>query len=177
MTLQEYFETPESVLPQELTLGAMRVADAPFVSHQRVVLRLALALQAHTEAHGGEVFVSPIDVILDRDRALVLQPDLLFVSPQRAHIVGDRIDGAPDLVVEVLSPRPRIGDLSERVRWFSAYGVREIWLYHQTRRRLDILACRDGAVTTTVSFDAAARVRSAVLPQFDDTMTSILRDR
>ncbi|MBK9241221.1 MAG: Uma2 family endonuclease [Acidobacteria bacterium] len=64
----------------------------------------------------------------DRAQALVLQPDLLFVSASRGDIVTDRIHGAPDLVIEVLSPRPRIGELDERVGWFARYGVREIWL-------------------------------------------------
>ena len=142
MTLAEYFDTPETMLPQELIYGAMRVADAPFVSHQRVVLRLALAMERHVAAEGlGEVFLAPIDVVFDADRALVLQPDLLFVSRQRSDIVRERIYGTPDLVVEVLSPRPRVGELDERVQWFAQYGVREIWLYHQIERQMHVLAC------------------------------------
>ena len=138
MTLMEYFNTPETLLPQELIYGQMRVQDAPFVNHQRVVLQLAMALDAHTRRYReGEVFVAPIDVILDRQRALVVQPDILVVSPDRADIVHERIYGAPDLAIEVLSPHPRIGRVDERVQWFAEYGAREVWLYHQPERRLD----------------------------------------
>src|SRR4051812_6401054 len=94
MTLQEDQQTPKTMWPQELIDGVLQVADAPFVHHQRVVFRLARAMQAHAEAVGaGEVFVAPIDVVLDRERPLVLQPDVLFVSAERAAIVRDRIDG------------------------------------------------------------------------------------
>lgn len=175
MTIAEYFATPESLIPQELIFGVMRVADAPFVNHQRLVLRLATALQAHAEqTYAGEVFVAPIDVVLDRERALVLQPDLLFVSAARRDIVRERIHGAPDLVIEVLSPRPRIGYLDERVKWFAQYGVREIWLYDQHEARLHILGCEDGTVCSRVTCDADALITSGVLPDFHRTVRSVL---
>ena len=165
MTLLEYFNTPESLLPQELICGQMRVADAPFVSHQRIVLKLAMALQAHADHTGsGEVFVAPVDIVLDLDRDLVVQPDLLFISRDRIDIVHERIYGAPDLVVEVLSPRPRIGQLEERVGWFAEHGVREIWLYNQSSRTLDILGCEGGAVMSRTTVGHDDPIRSAVLP-------------
>jgi Uma2 family endonuclease len=175
MTLHEYFDTPEVLYPQELIDGVVRVAEAPFVSHQRVVLQLAMALHAHArETHAGEVFVAPIDVVFDRDRPLVLQPDLLFVSSQRLDIVQDRIYGAPDLVIEVLSPHPRIGQLAERVNWFAEYGVQEIWLYNQIDRELHVLGCDDGRVQWRTTCDAEAVPPSGVLPDFGRSMRSVL---
>ncbi|HUF47771.1 MAG TPA: Uma2 family endonuclease [Vicinamibacterales bacterium] len=165
MTLAEYFDTPETLVPQELIYGALRVADAPFVHHQRAVLSLALALERHVSGERlGEVLVAPVDVVLDAERALVLQPDLLFVSRARSDIVRDRVYGAPDLVIEVLSPRPRIGALNERVEWFARYGVREIWLYDQAKRRMHVLVCRDGQVVRSAVLVTSDRVRSGVLP-------------
>ena len=175
MTLAEYLATPETVLPRELVDGTLRVAEAPFVSHQRVVFAIARALHEHAGINGaGEIVIAPIDVILDPERDLVVQPDLLFVSRDRSHIVRDRVYGAPDLVVEVLSPNPRIGTLSERVGWFAEYGVREIWLYHQHARRLDVLACEGGHVASTERYDRDQPVRSTVLPHFGRTMESVL---
>jgi Uma2 family endonuclease len=175
MTLMEYFNTPETLLPQELIYGQMRVQDAPFVNHQRVVLQLAMALDAHTRRYReGEVFVAPIDVILDRQRALVVQPDILVVSPDRADIVHERIYGAPDLAIEVLSPHPRIGRVDERVQWFAEYGAREVWLYHQPERRLDVLACADGAVVARATFTERDQVRSAVLPSLDQPLGQLI---
>ena len=175
MTVMEYFNTPETLLPAELIYGEMRVSDAPFVSHQRIVLKLATILNAHTRQYGeGEVFVAPIDVVLDQERALVVQPDILVVSPQRAEIVRDRIYGAPDLAIEVLSPHPRIGRVDERVKWFAGYGVREVWLYRQPDRRLDVLSCANGVVTArdTLTFDDP--VRSDVLPSLTATVRGLV---
>lgn len=53
-----------------------------------------------------------------------------FISNQRRDIITDRFWGAPDMVLEVMSPNPRIGDVQERVEWFCEYGVRECWLVH-----------------------------------------------
>lgn len=177
MTLEEYQQTPESVLPQELIYGVVCAADAPFVPHQRIVFQLACALDAHvTAAQAGEVFVAPVDVILDRERALVVQPDILFVARERSYTVQDRVYGAPDMVVEVLSPNPRIGQLDERLRWFASAGVREVWLYHQFAHVLQVLRCQDGRVATTASFEGATPIRSAVLPGFNGAVSSLFRD-
>ena len=148
MTLLEYFNTPETVLPQELIDCEIRVRDAPFVNHQRAVFKMALALEARAVWTPGEVLIAPVDVVLDTERPLVLQPDIVWVDYRQQEIVRERVYGAPDLVIEVLSPRPRIGDVEERVRLFAGYGVREIWLYHQTMARLDVLQTDGGGRVT-----------------------------
>ena len=177
MTLAEYQQTPESVLPQELIYGVVCAADAPFVPHQRVVFQLARALDEHVDAvQAGEVFVAPVDVVLDRERALVVQPDILFVARERSYTVQDRVYGAPDMVAEVLSPNPRIGQLDERLRWFASAGVREVWLYHQFAHVLQVLACRDGRVVTTASFEGTTSIRSAVLPGFSRSVSTLFRN-
>jgi Uma2 family endonuclease len=175
MTIEEYLRTPESVLPQELAYGDLRVAEAPRVPHQRAVGRLFLALNQHAnECAPGEVWLSPIDVIFDQDRHLVAQPDLLFISRARADIVSDRIRGAPDLVVEVLSPHPRVGTLDEHLQWFARYGVRECWVVDLARRRLDVIAFDRGTIRSRVRFEERAPIHSEVLPDFDRTLTQIL---
>jgi Uma2 family endonuclease len=95
----------------------------------------------------------------DYDRALVLQPDLLFVSRQRSHIVQDRVVGAPDMILEVLSPHPRIGSLDQRVELFARYGVRELWLLHQDTRRFELLGSENGRAVSRYSVDYGTRSR------------------
>jgi len=166
MTTAEYFATPETVRPAELAYGVLRVADAPAVRHQRVVRDLTIRLTAFANEHGlGEVLPAPTDVVLDRDRHLVVQPDLLFVSAERRRIVTDRVEGPPDLVVEVLSPYPRVGTVDEKVTWFARYGVRECWLVDLSRRQVAVLAFGDGHVAGRAVFDSDQLIQSGVLPE------------
>lgn len=140
MTTEEYLMTGETVLPRELAYGVMHVAESPSAHHQRMVGRLFLAMAPFAqERRLGEVLLAPMDVVLDYDRALVVQPDLLFVSNARSSIVTDRVFGAPDVVVEVLSPHPRVGDLDERVGWFAKYGVKECWIADRAKRQYAVL--------------------------------------
>lgn len=84
--------------------------------------------------------------------------------------------GAPDMVLEVLSPRPRIGKLQERIDWFAEYGVREIWLLHQTKEQFEILSVENGRVAKQESLDYLTPIRSDVLPDFTMTVEDILRE-
>jgi Uma2 family endonuclease len=176
MTTEEYLQTPESLLPTELIYGALRVADSPFAPHQAAVLDCAMALVEHVrEKKLGEIWISPFDVILDAKRHLILQPDLLFISNERSHIVTDKVRGAPDLMVEILSPNPRIGKLEERLKWFAEYDVKECWLIHQLQRRLEVLSFLNGGVAERGTFDEKTPIKSRVLPDFDRTLRSMLR--
>ena len=166
MTTAEYLQTPETCLPSELAFGELRVAEAPSASHQRVVRELLLALVADTAVSGaGEVFCAPIDVVLDFAANLVVQPDLLFVSHSRRELVKDRIYGPPDLVVEVFSSRPPIGDLDTRIGWFAKYGVRECWLAGLAEKQIVVLSLnsRRGVIGRT-AFTGSQPLASQVLP-------------
>lgn len=167
LTTDEYLAGEETLLPQELVWGVVRDAPTPHPRHQRAVFRLGRLLHEHVVAHGlGEVFLSPLDVILDEARALVVQPDMFFVAKDRLHIVSDRVRGAPDLAVEILSPRPRIGRLGERLGWFATYGVRECWVVHQLSAWVEVVAFADGQIGSRRRFAAGERVESRVLPGF-----------
>jgi Uma2 family endonuclease len=144
--------------------------------HQRAVRDLCLALVDHAESRRlGEVWISPVDVILDAERALIVQPDVFFISNERSHILSDRVRGPPDLVVEVLSPNPRIGNLGERIGWFQEYGVKECWLIHQLEHRIEVLNFIGTNLIDRTSLDNKTPIRSRVLPDFDRTLASMLR--
>jgi Uma2 family endonuclease len=172
MTVDEYFKTPEALTPMELIYGALRVADAPTPRHQSAVACLFRSLDAHVRARRlGEIWLAPLDVVLDERKALILQPDLMFISNARSDIVKDRVRGAPDLVVEVMSPYPRIGRTQERVGWFGEYGVRERWLVHQDRREVTVI---DLATGSRRVHEAREPIRSHVLTEFAETLDEIL---
>lgn len=170
----EYFRTPETLLPQELVYGYVREAAAPSAAHQRVVGALFIRLSQHLGSTGaGEAWLAPLDVVLDVERNLVVQPDLSVVLSEHAAIVTDRIWGAPDLVVEVLSPRPRIGTLEERLEWFATCGVRECWLVHLPGSRIEVIRFEQGVIVSTM-FGPLAEVRSSVLPELRLTPLDVM---
>lgn len=175
MSVDDYFRTPETLKPMELVYGAVRVADSPLPRHQAAVAQLFRALDAHVRAHNlGEMWLAPLDVVLDEKRALIVQPDLFFVSHNRARIVTDRVRGAPDLMIEVLSPEPRIGRTDERVCWFAEHGVRECWLVHQEQRSIAVIEFARHRVAARNVYGRQDVIRSAVLPDFDALVESIL---
>lgn len=176
LTTDDYLRTPETLQPTEVIYGALRVAEAPTVRHQQALCAFLLALAPHVrERRLGSVLLSPLDVIVDWDRALILQPDLVFISRARWRVRRERVIGAPDMVLEVLSPHPRIGKLQERIDWFAQYGVREIWLLHQLAEQFEILRVTDGHVARQ-SFDYRTPIASTVLPDFSMTVEDILRE-
>jgi Uma2 family endonuclease len=175
MTIDEYLRTPETVLPAELRFGVLRVAESPTPRHQSAVARLFRALDAYVAARGiGEIWLAPLDVILDDEKALIVQPDLMFISNENAWIVGDRVRGAPDLVVEVLSPNPRIGKTEERVVWFAQYGVRECWLVHLDRREITVMTYANRRIATRVTFGRRHSISSCVFPEFTASFDDIV---
>lgn len=177
LTTDEYLRTPETLQPTELIYGALRVADAPAVRHQQAVGAFYLALAPHVrERRLGRVLLSPLDIILDWDRALILQPDLVCISHARWQVRRQKIVGAPDLVLEVLSPQPRIGKLQERIKWFAEYGVREIWLLHELSDHFEVLRAAGGRVVSTEGFDYLTPIGSDVLPEFRLTVQEILQE-
>ncbi|MBA3415708.1 MAG: Uma2 family endonuclease [Chloroflexia bacterium] len=112
----------------ELIEGEVFVAPSPATVHQRVSRRTEFAFdRTLTDLGLGEVFDAPYDVHLGPDT--VVQPDLVVVLNDRASIIGpDHIDGAPSLVVEILSPSSRRTDAVTKRAAYARAGVPEYWL-------------------------------------------------
>jgi Uma2 family endonuclease len=156
--------------------GVMHVADAPSPRHQSAVADLFRALDRHvSEGDLGRMWLAPLDVVLDAEQSLIVQPDLLFVSSAREVIVQDRVRGAPDLVIEVLSPDPRIGRTVEHIAWFAAYDVRECWWVETIRREVTVMTFDDRRVSGRRTYAATDPIRSRVLPDWSMTLNEVLR--
>ena len=96
LTYEEYLKTPEIKARFDIVDGVMTIAPTPTVAHQRILGNLFWKLdQFVSEQQVGEVLFAPVDVIVQRDSLRTRQPDLLFVSNERASILGDQVDGAP----------------------------------------------------------------------------------
>ena len=81
----------------------------------------------------GEVFYSPIDVYFDEED--VFQPDIVFISKARLDIIGEiKIEGPPDLIIEILSPSTAYYDLGRKYEVYERSGVKEYWVVHPERK-------------------------------------------
>lgn len=128
LTYQHYAALPSDGRRYEIHEGELSVTPAPSPKHQDVILNLAIALKAHVDARRlGKVFVAPLDVILS-DRTVV-QPDIVYVATDRVGRISERgVEGAPTLVVEILSPSTRETDRHTKLRLYASYGVPWYWI-------------------------------------------------
>jgi Uma2 family endonuclease len=165
VSVADYFGQPESTVPMELVWGVVHEPPAPRYGHQAVVTNLAAVLHRHVrERRLGVVCVSPIDVVLDPERALVVQPDIVFVSAARRGIARGQVWGAPDLVVEVLSASSARRDRTVKLEWYRSHGARECWLVDPARRRVTVVPLAGGSEHPRARrFAGNAPVESAVL--------------
>ena len=174
MTTDEYLHSYETNRPRELAHGMVREPPAPFFSHQQVVLKIARLLAEHVERSSlGQIGIAPIDVILDAEQSLIVQPDVLFVAAARMSIVRDQVWGAPDLVVEVLSPGTAAHDGTEKLGWYRQYGVRECWLVDPGAGRIAIVDFT-GATPETRAFYQDRMLRSSVLTGLEAPASALL---
>ena len=168
LTYEEYLKTPEIKARYDIVDGVMTMAPAPTLEHQKILRQLFLMLhQFVSEQQLGEVFFAPADVIIQREPLRTRQPDLLFVSNERANILGDQVEGAPDLVVEILSPSNTRSDLEAKLSDYATLGVSECWLVSPEARSVEVLGLTEGSWVRLGISGLGEQVRSQVLPELD----------
>jgi Uma2 family endonuclease len=142
----------------------VREPPAPIYGHQSVVTGLTVELSQYVRRHQlGRVCVSPIDVVLDEERGLIVQPDVIFVSNERLEIISHQVWGAPDLVVEVLSRGTRRYDRTTKLEWYRKYGVRECWFADPKQRRIEVIRFLPAGINRA-TFEDEAALQSGVFP-------------
>lgn len=173
LSVDEYFRMPESLRPMELVWGRVREPPAPRYGHQSVVTTLAALLYRHVSDHGlGQVCVSPIDVVLDHEKALVVQPDIVFVAAPHLDRIRERIWGPPDLVVEVVSRGTARRDRTTKLAWYAHYGVTECWVVDPLYHFVEVVDLQRQP-PVWVRYEGDLAVRSRVLTQWDMTADAI----
>ncbi len=145
----------------ELVFGRLYVTPSPFLPHQVVSTELVLRLHRIARDAGGLLFHAPSDVVL-ADHSVV-QPDLVYVSASRLAILGNRVEGAPDLVVEILSQSTARLDRGRKMDLYAASGIGEYWLVTPEKRQIEFLVNRGGAFVPVPP--AAAIYRSPAVPE------------
>jgi len=145
------------------------MSPAPTRGHQQLVLEIGRQLANQLDNAECEVYVAPFDVRLpeanDTDDEIenVVQPDVVVVcDPGKLDDAGCR--GAPDWIVEVLSPRTAAKDQTAKLRLYEHHGVREYWLVHPTDRVLTIYRLDGGAFGRPLVQPLSGETDCAALP-------------
>jgi Uma2 family endonuclease len=140
LSYEEFQELPRDGSKRfELIEGEVFMTPSPNTRHQTAAANLHLALGNFVRArHLGRVFFAPYDVVFSEWTAL--EPDLLFIREERFSIITDaNVRGAPDLVIEILSPSRRSYDRETKLRIYEAGGVSELWYVDPEERTVEIL--------------------------------------
>ena len=161
-TVSDYMSTPEGTRYQLLD-GEMILAPPPTEKHQTVLANLAEAVRRFVRQRNlGRVWFAPLDVVLSNHD--VAQPDLMFVSNERAGIVTEpNVQGAPDLVVEILSPSTAGYDQGYKRALYAQHGVREYWLVDPDAETVEVLVLGEEGLSPHRVFEPGQTLESPLL--------------
>lgn len=161
---EDIWDTPEDGNRYEVIDGGLYMTPPPSWTHQSASGVLHFYLMEHVRPRGlGKVVAAPVGVVLDEENGL--QPDLVYVSPERADIIGERgVEGAPDLVVEILSPSTRSRDRGIKMRRYAAGGVSHYWILDPRNRTLEAYRLIDGDYELTGTFGPGSTFRPELFP-------------
>ena len=172
LTYADYLETADDER-YELLSGALIRFPSSRERHQYVLGRLFLRLGAFIYGRNlGKVYCSPFDVVLsDTD---VVQPDLLFVSNGRESIITpENIQGAPDLVVEILSPATAARDRTLKLDLYARHGVQEYWIVDPDAKTIMLLRRGESRFEVVGIYGEEQTLRSAMLAEFSVALQEI----
>ena len=172
-TVEDYMRLPEGTRA-ELIEGEILMSPSPRERHQMAVLNLAALLRQHVLAtNAGRVFVAPFDVHLPDGS--VVQPDVVFVAAANLAIIRDWIFGAPDLLIEVVSPEGVERDRLVKRRLYAESGVREYWLVDPEERSVEVLVLSGAGWTPQGYFKETDVLSTPALPGLALPVAEIFR--
>ena len=164
LTYDDLLEMPDDGQRYEIIGGELIVTPAPSWNHQRVLLELTRLIDDFARETGkGKLVFAPFDVILGPHD--IVEPDLVFIASEQGHYPGDHnsFEGAPALVVEVISPSSRQSDHVKKMILYARAGVLEYWIADPEQRTLIVNVLEDKTYLP-VSPDADGWLNSRVLP-------------
>ena len=174
MSYEEYLEGPEIEGRFDIIDGVLIMAPSPTRKHQEILGQLYFLMRQFLEENRvGNAFIAPLDVVVEREPLKTRQPDLLFVSNERSEILHDIVEGAPDLVVEVLSPSNFRADIQDKLDDYAGLGVRECWLVSPEGGTVEVLTAVEGGWERTSLNGVGDNVTSEVLVEFEVAVSDI----
>ncbi|MDR1558720.1 MAG: Uma2 family endonuclease [Clostridiales bacterium] len=161
----------------ELYEGEVRLMAGPSRAHQGINAALTAIFVTYLRGKPCRVYPAPFDVRLnasDEDN-IVVQPDLTIVC-DRSKLNDAGCAGAPDMVIEIISPSSARYDRIKKFELYRRYGVGEYWIVDPDSRILEVYILRDGYYTRTGGYSDGDTVESATLPGLTVNMEYIFQE-
>lgn len=171
---EDYRKLPEGS-PYQLIGGELVMVPSPTPFHQAVSRNLAFAIFQHVHEKGmGRVYYAPIDVYLGEEETY--QPDIVFISNERLNIIGrEKIEGTPDLVIEILSPATAYYDIRRKYRKYEEQGVREYWIVDPEERCIEVYVNEARGFERVQLVVGDGMVSSHILPGFEISLDDVFK--
>lgn len=158
ITLKQYEALPEEKRVEVFDDIVYDMAS-PSQVHQSILLELSTLLNSYVKSHKGDckIFPAPFDVKLSDHPLTIVQPDIMIVCDKNK-LDGKRCNGAPDFVIEIISPGNLADDYVRKLYYYKNYGVREYWIVDPRRKTVTVNYFEGNMLTIQYSFDATIKV-------------------
>ncbi|MDZ7288988.1 MAG: Uma2 family endonuclease [candidate division KSB1 bacterium] len=174
-TYEDYLQLPDDGKRYEIIDGELYMSPAPTLGHQRTIRRFLFVIEGFLQENPcGEVFQAPTDIILsDID---VLQPDIVFITKEKFDILTrENVQGAPDLVIEVLSPGTEKRDRTIKLKTYSKFGVREYWMANEEQETVEVWRRKDTKLAFHALLDKTQTLMTPLFPGLEIPLSKIFR--
>ncbi|MCC6324384.1 MAG: restriction endonuclease [Candidatus Brocadia sp.] len=161
-TYEDYLKTPDDKR-YELITGELLMTPSPVPKHQSVSIELALRIKQFTTINNlGKVFCAPCDVYFDEEN--VVQPDILFISKNRLNSIGQKnIQGAPELIIEIISEYSVYRDMVQKKKLYARFGVKEYWIVLPDEKEIEVYILKDTLYQSYQTYGKADTLESPTL--------------
>lgn len=158
MSLEEYEALPEEIRA-EVFEGQIYYMASPSQQHQTILTELLVTIRNYLRKKGGDcqVFPAPFDVKLSVRPLTIVQPDLMIVC-NKEQLDGKRCNGAPDFIIEIVSPGNPEDDYIRKLYYYKNAGVREYWIVDPRRKIITVNYFEGNMLTVQYSFEATVKV-------------------
>jgi len=175
VTYEQYAQMPDDGRRYEILEGMLQMTPSPTTKHQRVSGNLYFILRSHVaERDLGEVFDAPLDVVLSS--TCVLQPDLVYVSRAREQIINEQnIAGAPDLVVEIVTPATASMDRVTKAQLYARYGVPYYWVVDPDQQTVEEFRLERGIYMPVRQWEGGDRFAPELFPGLEIELSGVFR--
>ncbi|MDQ7051966.1 MAG: Uma2 family endonuclease [candidate division KSB1 bacterium] len=172
-TYADYLLLPDNGHRYQILRGELIMSPAPETVHQRISLKLIFAIGRFLEGHPiAQLLHAPVDVVLSEVN--VLQPDIVIIRNERQSIIKEaNIQGAPDWVIEILSPSTETYDRQTKKEIYAEFGVKEYWIVHPNEQWIEKCVLKDAGFETTAMLERTGQLNADCLPGFTLTWQDV----